>query len=155
MLLKVNVRNLYGFIRYVEDLGVSVVPGPHVVLTDSSEVGSWYLKIRDADIGYMIAHYVDNHYLALRRLGSDASDREVLEALIRADLEPRWAVPVEPIIIYVSDKENKVIEGVLRYKDEYPSDEGKKAYEEYMNDENSIGTLGDQLLKYRLSVSGR
>jgi len=150
MMLKVRVRDLIKFIEYVRSLGVDVVEGPHIVLTDSSEVSSWYLRLGTSNIGYIVAHYVDNHYLALHKLGDDATDREILEALIKADSEPKWAIPVEPVIVFltnVSDKIRAFIKMLKEYKDEYPKANGDEILKEYLSNKNSVGILGDKLIK--------
>ncbi len=147
MLLELNVKDLKNFLKYLNNnLGLRVVEGPHTVLTDSSEIGSWLLTKEGKNIGFVIAHYVDNHYLALVNLPKNANDREVLRALLEADLKPRWEVPVEPVIVELSDE--GLVKRLLTYSDEFPCDEAREAYEHYLRSEDSIGRLGRELIGY-------
>ncbi|MEM2221614.1 MAG: hypothetical protein QXU34_07615, partial [Ignisphaera sp.] len=64
-------------------------------------------------------HYIDSHYAALNNLSENASDKEIIEALINAQKSGVWRVPVEPII-YVATEE--FIELLSRYSDDIPRD---------------------------------
>ena len=41
-----------------------------------------------------------------------------------------------------------IVEKVRSYRDDYPNDDGRRAYEIYISSNESIGRLGDELIHY-------
>lgn len=125
----INARNGLHLFEYLKKLGCVIEEEAHTVLPDSSEYGLYTCK-KDNDIKAVLAmHYIDHHYAALMELRDDASDREVLEALIKAKQKGIWIAPVEPVI-YMSKDYEIVKKLSMNYSDEIPP-ESTKYLEKY------------------------
>ncbi len=124
---RLGVKDLNRLLRFLADLGYTVSEGPHAVLPDGSEVGHWILTRGSRVVGQVIAHYVDSHYYVLMKT-EGAPDREVLEALVGAEARGVWRVPVEDVVV-VADPE--VLEALVKYSDELPSEEAAEALSHY------------------------
>ena len=118
--LFVQVKDLNKFFEFLKSKGLDIDEGMHSVLLDSSELGIWYGLKNGKKVLIVISHYINSHYAVLAALPSNASDREILEALMKVDRSRLWRVPVEPTII-VSNSEalGRII---LEYQDDYPID---------------------------------
>ncbi len=125
-----GVRDLENFVEFLRSKGFMIEESTSMVLTDNSEVGEWEVKNSDGRvIGKFMAHFIRHYYAALRELPSNASDREVLERLLKAKyFDEKWSSPVEPIVI-VGDEE---LASVLKdYSDDYPNDRARVLVEQY------------------------
>ncbi len=125
-----EINDLNKFMDYLRrECGLEIVEGSHAVLPDGSEIGTW-CGARDGKFVVCFAsHYIDKHYDALRKLPPDASDTEVLRALIEANRDV-WRVPVEPVVIL--GLEDFVARAITNYADSVPEDgiEALKHFEE-------------------------
>lgn len=126
-MMRLVVRDLNKLLKYLADLGYTISEGPHAVLHDGSEVGYWMLVKESRIVGQVIAHYIDRHYYAIMKT-KDASDREVIEALVRAEYGVIWRVPVEDVVV-MGDEE--VLEAIVKYVDELPTEEAREALAHY------------------------
>lgn len=129
-IIVVGVRNLDSFIEFLRSRGFMVEESTSMVLTDNSEIGEW--EVRDSSgkvVGRFMAHFIRHYYAALKELPSNASDREVLERLLKAKyFDEKWSSPVEPLVV-LGDEE---LAGVLRdYSDDYPNDRARLLVEQY------------------------
>lgn len=115
----IKVNDLNKFIDYLNNFNIDVDEYGHIVLPDSSEYTLLICKKSGRVIAYIAVHYIDSHYAALNNLSENASDKEIIEALINAQKSGVWRVPVEPII-YVATGE--FIELLSRYSDDIPRD---------------------------------
>ena len=134
-LVIIETKDLRKLREYLKALGIELRDGPHAVLPDSSEV----VIIEGTHKGKklsLVAHYIDNHYAALRNLPDDADDKLVAEALIRADAEERWESPVEPVII--STESEELVQNLKEYRDEYPSKEVEDLVREYQGRDDAL-----------------
>ena len=119
-LLVKRVGDLNKFMDYLRrECGVEIVEGSHAVLPDGSEVGTWCGARDGKFVICFTSHYIDRHYDALRKLPPNASDADLLAALIEAN-RGVWRVPVEPVVIV--GLEDFVARAVTRYVDEVPSE---------------------------------
>ena len=98
--------------------GFAIEEGMHAVLLDSSELGVWYCVREGRRVAVIVAHYIDAHYEALAALPPNASDNEMLQALLDAERRGMWRASVEPVIIVSVDDELASI--VREYSDTYP-----------------------------------
>jgi hypothetical protein len=112
----IEVHDGIKFFEYLKSLGCQISEEVHSVLPDSSEYGL-YTCIKDNDIKALFAlHYIDHHYAALLELEDNASDREVVEALLRAKDKGVWIAPVEYVLFVPLDY--TVIKNIASYVDE-------------------------------------
>lgn len=134
----VSTADLVKFLSYLKSRGLEVEELTHVVLTDSSELEVIVCRKEGSDVAYMVVHYIDSHYGALVNVGDNASDREVLRALLLVDKSKMWRIPVEPIM-YATNSYNfvRIISG---YSDNIP-EEGKKYLEIYLNSSTRISNV--------------
>jgi hypothetical protein len=130
----IDVRNGVKFIEFLKSLGYSVSEEMHSVLPDSSEYAI-YSCVKDGQLRAVFAmHYIDHHYAALVDIGENASDREVLEALLKARSEKGyWIVPVEHVLLVPLDYE--LLRAVESYSDE--ADERAVKYLEHYHSKAS------------------
>lgn len=128
-----GARNLYKLFTYLEGKGYRVVESTNMVLGDNSEIGEWEIRDReDRVVGRIIAHYIRQYYAAMRELPGNASDREILERLLKAKyFEEKWSSPVEPVLIIGEDKVASVLN---EYQDDYPNDKARMLVEQYFID---------------------
>ncbi len=113
----IYVHDLNRFLSYLKEFGIDVDEYGHIVFPDSSEYVMFLCRKNGRMIAYMAVHYIDTHYAALVNLSEDASDREIIEALINAEKSGIWRVPVEPIIYIANDKFTRILN---RYSDDFP-----------------------------------
>ena len=144
----IEVRDLNRFLEYLKSGGIDVEEYAHMVLPDSSEYEIIICRKNTDDIAYIAAHYIDNHYAALAELPDNASDSEVLKALLSVNKNHLWRVPVEPLA-YVSNS-YEFIRYVLRYVDDVP-EEAKQYLTRYINSYNSVGKIIDASMLLRLA----
>ncbi len=133
-MMRLEVRDLNKLLKYFADLGYTIVEGPHAVLHDGSEVGSWTLLKGSEVVGELIAHYIDSHYYALMKT-EGASDREVMEALLHVHSAELWRVPVEEVVLIASEDLSREI---VKYEDSIPSEEAEEALAHYKLRETKI-----------------
>lgn len=126
-MMRLKVRDLNKLLKYFADLGYTIVEGPHAVLHDGSEVGSWTLLKGSDVVGEVIAHYIDSHYYALMKT-EGASDKEVMEALLHVRSAGLWRVPVEEVVLIASED---LFKEVVKYEDNIPSEEAEEALAHY------------------------
>jgi hypothetical protein len=143
---EIVVKDLYKLLNEISEQSFEIVRGPIALLEDSSEICGWYIIKEGKSYGIIIAHYIDNYYLALSKLHPLSSDEDVIKALIETGLGSRWAVPVEPVIITTLDK--SLILHLEEYSDSYPAEEAINALREYNRNPKSLGALKDRLLSY-------
>lgn len=129
-LIVLSVKNLGRLFSYIEEKGYKVEEATNMVLTDNSEVGEWEIKDKDGKtIGRVLAHYIRHYYAAIRELPSTASDKEVLERLLKAKyVDEKWSSPVEPVIIIGIDELSNILD---KYIDDYPNNKAKLLVEQY------------------------
>lgn len=126
----IAVRDLDRFLEYLRAFGIDVEEHAHTVLTDSSELEVLVCARQGNVLAYMVVHYIDTHYAVLADLGENASDREILEALLSVNRRRMWRALVEPIVFTTNSYEFLRI--VNSYSDEVPQ-EGKRYVEGYMS----------------------
>jgi len=126
-LMRLGVKDLNRLLKYFADLGYTIAEGPHAVLHDGSEIGSWTLLKESRVVGEVIAHYIDSHYYALMRT-EEASDNEVLEALLHAHSAELWRVPVEDVVLIASEE---LLREIVKYEDRIPTKEAEEALAHY------------------------
>lgn len=132
-LIVIDVKNLGKLFDYLENKGYRVEEATNMVLTDNSEIGEWVIKDKGGKtIGRILAHYIRHYYAAIRELPGNASDREILERLLRAKyIDEKWSSPVEPVVVLGEDE----LSGILdKYVDDYPNDKAKLLVEQYFID---------------------
>lgn len=128
------VKNLNKFMEYLRSVhGLSLVEGTHAVLPDGSEVGTWCGAKDGKFVVCFASHYIDRHYDALRKLPENASDSELLRALIEADRD-LWRAPVEPLIVV--GFEDWIARAIYSYEDDAPS-ESAEALKHFENSGSS------------------
>jgi len=99
----ITVYNGVKFFEYLKNIGCQISEETHTVLPDSSEYGL-YICFKDGETKALFAlHYIDHHYAALLDLKGDASDREVIEVLLKAKDKGVWIAPVEHVLFVVLD----------------------------------------------------
>ncbi len=131
-ILKLMVKDLNRFLKYVERLGLRVSEGEHAVLTDDSEVGTWYVYGSEGKlVAEIIAHYVDTHYQVLMKLSSSPSDSEIIRVLIESKYMRFWRAPVEPVYIFLHDE--RLESQVASYVDDYECQEAAEAVQHYLS----------------------
>ncbi len=129
-IIVLGVRDLENFVEFLKSKGFTVEESTSMVLTDNSEVSEWEVKDSDGRvIGKFMAHFIRHYYAALRDLPSSASDREILERLLRAKyFDEKWSSPVEPIVIVGDDE---LASALKDYSDDYPNDRARVLVEQY------------------------
>lgn len=146
-MLKLKVRDLNKLLKYFADLGYTISEGPHAVLHDGSEVGYWVITRGSEVVGQVVAHYIDRHYYALMKT-EGAPDREVIEALMRAEQGEMWRVPVEEVIVIAAEE---IAEKVVKYVDSIPTAEAEEALSHY---EQRATKIMDRFTRRILRESG-
>ncbi len=136
-LVIIETKDLRRLREYLKKLGVDLKDGPHAVLPDSSEVIIMEGSHKGKKVS-LVAHYIDNHYAALTKLPTDADDKSIAEALIKADAEERWESPVEPVII--STESEEIIPSLKEYRDDYPNEEVARLVREYQERDDALTT---------------
>lgn len=136
---RIRIKNLTSLLNYVGK-EYSVKEGEHTILPDNSEICIWEVYRGEALIGKIIAHYIDNHYLALIRLPGTATDRDVIDALLR-EKEVRWLVSVEEVLIIGHKPLHDLISS---YVDTELSSEASEALVHYVR--NYGGKVIDEIL---------
>ncbi len=136
-LVIIETKDLRRLREYLKKLGVDLKDGPHAVLPDSSEVIIMEGSHKGKKVS-LVAHYIDNHYAALAKLPTDADDKSIAEALIKADAEERWESPVEPVII--STESEEIIPSLKEYRDDYPNEEVARLVREYQERDDALTT---------------
>ncbi len=116
--LGLEVRDLDRLFEVLKERGFSIEEGMHTVLLDSSELGVWYCLREGRRVAAIVAHYIDAHYEAIASLPPDASDKELLKALIEAERRGLWRAPVEPVVVVSADEELASL--AREYADSYP-----------------------------------
>ncbi|MEL9940589.1 MAG: hypothetical protein QW348_05955 [Ignisphaera sp.] len=130
----VDAKNGLKFLEYLRSLGCTVDEEAHTVLPDSSEYGLYACRQNGTLKAVFVMHYIDHHYAALMNLKDDASDREVIEALLKAKENGVWMAPTEPVIYISVDYD--IVKKLGMYVDEIPS-EASKHVETYLNSNTS------------------
>ncbi|MEM0027342.1 MAG: hypothetical protein QXT53_06945 [Ignisphaera sp.] len=126
----VDAKNGLKFLEYLRNIGCTVDEEAHTVLPDSSEYGLYTCRQDGILKAVFVMHYIDHHYAALMDLKDNASDREVIEALLKAKEKGVWMAPIEPIIYIPVDYE--IIKKLSIYGDDIPA-EAAKHVEIYLN----------------------
>ncbi len=148
------VKDLNNFLNYVKAKGCNVAEGPHSVLLDDSEVGCWYILKNSKIIGEIVVHYIDSHYEYLKTLPPQASDQDIIRALLEAEKQGLWRVPVEPVIA-VFYEEDVILRDILRYRDEYPDEKTKFWFEKYSTNSSPYKNFIMSSLSTRISILGK
>jgi hypothetical protein len=134
-----DVKNLDLFIKKLSELGLTVEPGPHIVLEDHSELAVFRV-LRDSKLeAYIVAHYITQYYRAV--LGSSYSNdtsfvRELLAIKYSGE---KWSIPVNPI--YVITQSSTLIEYVRGYRDNYPVLDGESLVNAYRSRNPNYGVI--------------
>jgi len=160
-IIVMDTRDLDKLFRTLKRHGYSVEESTNTVMTDNSELGEWDIKKNGIPVGKIIAHYIRHYYAALQELPPDASDKQVLETLLRAKYSGnKWASPVEPVLMIVEDEVSEILKN---YKDEYPNKEAEILVMEYRSKGVEVMTrvarrllsnLGEQLKDDEGSING-
>lgn len=148
-----EVKDLNNFLNYLKTSGIEVEEYMHTVLADSSELEVIVCKRNGIEIAYVVVHYIDSHYAVLSSLGSNASDREILEALLSVDKSKIWRIPVEPVMFTTNNY--NFIRIVYRYTDRVP-EEGNVYLDKYLNSgSNNTNIIDiDMLLNIASTLKG-
>ncbi|RLG86720.1 MAG: hypothetical protein DRO18_04050 [Thermoprotei archaeon] len=136
---RVSIKNLTSLLNHV-GRKFSIKEGEHAILPDNSEVCIWEVYRGEALVGKIIAHYVDNHYLALIKLPKTATDRDVIDALLR-EREVKWLVSVEDVLVIGHKPLHDLISS---YVDTELSSEASEALNHYVR--NYGGKVIDEIL---------
>ena len=128
-IIVMDARDLDKLFKTLRDHGYTVEESTNTVMTDNSELGEWNIKKNNTSVGKIIAHYIRHYYAALRQLPANASDKQVLETLLKAKYsENKWASPVEPILLIVEDELSELLRN---YRDDYPNREAETLVLDY------------------------
>jgi len=150
VLTALRIHDLNRFIEFLESMGLRIVEGSHAVLLDGSEIGVWHAVRGDEVVLSMAVHYIDSHYDALMRLPPNASDSELLHALIEAEKRGLWRAPVEPVLLLVLSED--VAGKVMGYSDE-PPPQAAEALKHFRDHGTSQGILRE--LAMRIAYGSR
>lgn len=124
-----KVHDLGYFLRKLNDAGLTIEHGPHIVLEDHSEISTLKLYKEGRLIAYVVAHYITQYYRAVLS-ENQGNDIAFLEQLLRIKHSgERWSIPVNPIYMVLIDSEFANI--LEKYEDSYPINDGEKLVETY------------------------
>jgi len=128
---ELDVKDLVSFLYFLEEIGFQIEEKEFRRLADGTVDGILELHTEEGEVGFLVVKFIDNFSPDSEKLF------KLKEETISMDHEKwyrdgYWAVPVEPVKLFLDPSYAELGLIISLYEDDYPTESALEAYKYYL-----------------------